>query len=198
MKLTCLPRFHRDYDVSAESRPCSTKCVPIPSTTGRAMVLNAPRRQGGRWAAIAIFLAAHHLTCASMSTYADSTLQLDFERHAVALDAESRSRLAAAVDLARSWCGFEFAFVTGHADPSEGDSSRARLELSEARAAYVRQLLRQLGVPEGRAVSEAKGATQPYFPWAGRVEVYLKAEGPDRKDRYRNGKDECRDGWSRS
>jgi outer membrane protein OmpA-like peptidoglycan-associated protein len=160
------------------------------------MMLNALRRWGSRWAAIAFFLAAHHSTCASMSTYADTTLELDFERNAVALDAKSRSRLAAAVDLARSWCGFEFAFVTGHADPSEGDSSRARLELSEARAAYVRQLLRRLGVPESRAVGEAKGATQPYFPWSGRVDVYLKAEGPARKDRHRDGKDQCRDGWS--
>lgn len=181
--------------------------APYRQKAGREMMFNLLRRRGGRWAPIALLLAAHHLTCASMSTYADSTLQLDFERNAIALDASSRSQLAAAVDLARSWCGFEVALVTGHADTSEGNSSRALLELSEARAAYVRQLLLRLGVPEGRAFIDAKGATQPYFPWprpggqarppswSGRAEVYLKAEGYGGKDRHRDGKDQCRDGW---
>ncbi|MGJ7529689.1 OmpA family protein [Variovorax sp. GB1P17] len=143
-----------------------------------------------------------------MSTYVDTDLQFEFKKHSVALDAESRTRLAAAVDLARSWCGFELAFVTGHADPSEGESSRSLVELSEARSAYVRQLLGKLGVPKSRIHGEGKGAAQPYSPWprpegqvnlpswSGRAEVYLKAEGPRRKEPYLDGKDNCRDGWT--
>ena len=174
--------------------------APAPTEHNAAPSLLQVARRHGRWAAMALLLATHHLTCASVR-YATTDLQLDFERHAVALNAESRNRLGAAVKLARSWCGFMFAFATGHADASEGRSSRSLLELSEARSAYVQQLLRQLGVPASRVYGEGKGATQPYFPWpvpagqarlpswSGRVDVLLQAEGRGPNN------DGCHESW---
>ncbi len=165
-----------------------------------------PRKKYTRWAVVSLLLT-HQLTCSSTSVYEAATFEFNFERNAVALSAESRSRLGAAVDLARSWCGFQVAFVTGHADPSEGRSPRSLLELSEARTAYIQQLLRQLGVPANRLFGEGKGATQFDIlsksdgqtadrpAWTGRVDVYMKAEGRGGPDRYRDGKDGCRNGW---
>jgi flagellar motor protein MotB len=112
-----------------------------------------------------------------MSAYVDAEFQFDFGLHAATLEAEPRTRLAAAVNVARSWCGFEVAIVTGHADSSEGASSRSLIDLSVARAAYVGKLLEELGMPRKRIYEEGKGAGQPHLPWSGRVEVYLKGEG---------------------
>ena len=146
----------------------------IPSKGGRR-AFKVPHRC--HWAALALVLVTYQLPCASMSTYESAGAHFDFERHAVALDAESRTRVAATVDLARTWCGFMVAIVSGHADPSEATSPGGLMELSVTRAAYVSQLLESFGMPRKRIYQEGKGAAQPSFQWSGRVEVDLKAEG---------------------
>jgi hypothetical protein len=57
----------------------------------------APLRRHGRWASIACLLATHHLAGASL-TNVDTSVQLDFEPHAVSLPAQARTRLTEAVD----------------------------------------------------------------------------------------------------
>ena len=175
-----------------------------------SLVSKVPRRRYGRWASIAFLLATQHLASAS-PIHADTGFDLHFEPRAVSLPAEARNRLTEAVDLARTWCGFMFAYATGHADPSEGKSSRALVELSESRSAYVRQLLRQRGVPASRVHGEGKGASQRLFfyssrlglagrtddipRWSGRVAVYMVADAPA-KTRFRDSNAGCPDRWS--
>lgn len=108
--------------------------------------------------------------------YVTADLQLDFGASALTWDPVAQGRLARAVDQVRSWCGFQFALVTGHADPSETDTT-SLAELSIARAMYVVQLLGTLGVPKERTFSEGKGASQPLPGWSGRVEIDLQGEG---------------------
>jgi len=187
------------------SAPQPMQYFPRVLTLIRASMLT--RKHCTHWAVVG-FLLTYQLTSSSTSVYEDATFQFDFEQNAVALTAESRGRLGAAVDLARSWCGFQVAFVTGHADPSEGKSPHSLLELSKKRSAYVQQLLLQLGVPASRIFGEGKGATQSdavqlrdgpaadRSAWAGRVDVYMRAEGRGGPDRYRDGKDGCRNGWA--
>jgi hypothetical protein len=139
-------------------------------------VFRGRRSHSFRGAAISLLLGTHLLACGATSVYVSADLQLDFPASAVALDSTFRSRLAETVDQVRSWCGFQVAVVTGHADSSERAPS-SPIELSTARAEYVGQLLSALGIPKDRIYSEGKGASQPIPPWSGRVNIYFKGEG---------------------
>lgn len=103
----------------------SNSCSWLPSVLGRlfgsvatATLIRPPL--------LSLCQMAHQLVCIPRPTHVCAELQLDFARNAVALSAEAQDRLAALVNLVRSWCGFEFAYATGHADATEGESSNPR------------------------------------------------------------------------
>lgn len=125
--------------------------------------------------ACALVLAMSELHATSV--YVSKDVDVPFANRAVALSADERTRLAFALDNIRDWCGFELAFITGHADPSEATSNET-VALSESRAKYVAQLLRIYGVPQKRVFTEGKGDSQPLQgSFSGRVEIYFKGEG---------------------
>lgn len=83
----------------------------------------------------------------------------EFERSAVALNAEQREKLGK--DLA--WlrdptdCGDEQVVLTIRTSPAEGTSDR-RLVLGQARAAYVQTLLTAYGVSLGKVLLDVRFA----------------------------------------
>ena len=130
---------------------------------------------------LALALICGHVKSHALSIRASHDMVVVFANRASALGAEERERLARALDVIREeWCGFNVAIAVGHAERSEG-SPRAVEKLSQLRAQYVANLLRNFGVPPDRVYSDSKGAKQAIEGQKNaRVEVTFAGEGTGR------------------
>ena len=121
---------------------------------------------------------------ASSTAYRQILIDVDFEDRSASLRPLERQKIAAAVEMVRAedWCGLAFVTATGHAVSSEGDGVSLQ-ELSERRALYVAELVRELGVPKRRVFSEGKADRYTSAGWAfgRRVELLFQAEGSERQ-----------------
>lgn len=128
----------------------------------------------GRVVAAAVVVFAPFV--AAISIYSSLGVDVVFARGATSLSEVERQKVVDAVERIRreDWCTFEFAMTTGHADASEGEAADL-MKLSELRAAYVANILREQGIPAKHVYEEGKGGTQPLpQSFSARADVYFK------------------------
>lgn len=110
------------------------------------------------------------------SIYSSLDVDVVFAKGAASLSDVERKKVVDAVERIRreDWCTFEVAITVGHADASEGEAADL-MRLSELRAAYVANVVRERGIPAKRVYEEGKGGTQPLpQSFSARAEIYFK------------------------
>jgi hypothetical protein len=93
-----------------------------------------------------------------------SHVSVPFAVRAVALGADSREHLAGALArIRREWCSVQIVMATSHSDKSEGSAADVAI-LTAARAHYIYDFLRALGVHDSLMAFDLKGSSQPLNP----------------------------------